>query len=159
MLTWTSTLQGPSQKKIPKRLRNDEDEGQEVTPKRVRQIPEFEDEVGRGMFDDDAGVNMMEDSSVGEIGRDAASALPDAPSSALMPWNLSQSLHSHQRGASSSIHGRGLGSQTQRRLTSASPLLGRGSNLPGVMDQFELMDEDPIIYGRDDHEGASFELP
>jgi hypothetical protein len=93
-------------------------------------------------------MNMMDDSSINEIGREAASALQDQPSSALMPWNQSQSLHSHQRGASS----RGHGSQAGRRQTSASPLVGRGSNLPEGMDQFDMMDEDQVMYGRDDNE-------
>jgi meiotic recombination protein REC8 len=72
------------------------------SPKRVR----GEDEIGRG-YDDEVLLNFDEDmpeegrsSSGVEIGRDAPSALPDFPSSA-MPWNVSASVHSHQRGLSS----------------------------------------------------------
>ena len=130
-----------------KRPQDGEDEEQEGIPKRVRPNSELEDEVGRGIFEIDGGMNIMDDSSINEIGREAGSALQDHPSSAIMPWNQSQSLHSHKRGGSS----RGHGSQAGRRLTSASPLIGRGSNLPEGMDQFSMMDEDQVMYGRDDN--------
>lgn len=99
------------------------------------------------MIDDD-GI-IMHDSSNPEIGRDAASALQDHPSSAQMPWNLSQSLHSHQRAASSSIHKNKHGLPGSRRHTSASPLIGRGSALPEGMVQFPMLD-DEVMYGRSD---------
>lgn len=89
----------------------------------------------------------MHDSSNPEIGRDAASALQDHPSSAQMPWNLSQSLHSHQRAASSSIHKHGH--PRSRRHTTASPLIDRGSALPEGMVQFPMLD-DQVMYGRSD---------
>jgi meiotic recombination protein REC8 len=71
------------------------------SPKRVRE----DDEVGRGQeehiynFDEDMPEEGRSSSGV-EIGRDAPSALPDFPSSA-MPWNVSASVGSRQRGLSS----------------------------------------------------------
>jgi hypothetical protein len=160
------TAAGAKAKKGTKRPHDDEDEEEKLeTPhKRAR-----EDEVGRAYEDDgmmlnmdsepDANNNNSHEQSV-ELGRDAPSALPDYPSSA-MPWNVSASLHSHQRGQSSSIQGRAgvLGSQlgsVGRRLTSASPLIGRGSALPGDLEQFSQIIDDPMVmYGRDDEGVAS----
>jgi hypothetical protein len=159
---------GPKAKKGAKRAHNVQDEdGQDDTPsKRVR-----ENEVGRGFEDDGMMLNMDfepyansngHEQSV-ELGRDAPSALAEYPSSA-MPWNVSNSLHSHQRGQSSSFQGRPgvlgsqLGSVTGRRVTSASPLIGRGSTLPGDLEKFSqlLGIEDPMVmYGQDDEYLAS----
>ncbi|KAG9233376.1 hypothetical protein BJ875DRAFT_378746 [Amylocarpus encephaloides] len=118
------------------------------SPKRPRHGDE--EEIGRG-FEEDVAVNFEEDAPLDrrgsvEIGREAGSALADYPSSALMPWNVSASLNSHQRGLSS----RGPGSD--RRRATASPLMGRGSALPGELEKFSLMQEDDndIMYGRDD---------
>lgn len=117
-----------------------------------------EDEIGRGEHDDENVFNVDDDQygdhSI-EIGRDAQGAMADHPPSA-MPWNMSSSLHSHQRGHSSSVRGRiGVlgsrrGSVKDRRLT--SPLIGRGSNLPGELDLFsQMMNEDEMVmYGRSD---------
>ncbi|EKD12303.1 uncharacterized protein L3040_000228 [Drepanopeziza brunnea f. sp. 'multigermtubi'] len=128
-------------------------DGDDIPNKRAR-----EGEIGRGEYEDDNNLNMDDDqyrdNSV-EIGREAQSALTDHPPSA-MPWNMSSSLHSLQRGQSSSIQGRiGLlgsqrGSIKDRRLT--SPLIGRGSNVPGELDHFSQMmnDEDMVMYGRSD---------
>ncbi|KAF4629985.1 hypothetical protein G7Y89_g8157 [Cudoniella acicularis] len=144
----------PAIAKRKKRARTvSEEEEDEQSPKRLRHE---EEEVGRA-FEEDAPMmnfeeDLVQDQSI-EVGRDAASALPDYPSSAVMPWNVSASLHSHQRGASS----KGLGAQVGgsvagRRLTSASPLIGRGSAMPGELDNFSLLneEEDNIMYGRDD---------
>ena len=112
----------------------DVDTEEKVTPKRTRQA-QSGNEIGLGLFDDDQGMMLMEDGSIGmEIGREAPSALPDHPSS-VMPWNVSASLNSFQRGASSSQLGRGFGS-AGRRPPPASPLVGRGSALPGALEQF-----------------------
>jgi meiotic recombination protein REC8, fungi type len=162
------TVDAPKSKRATKRPHADEDEDEQLgTPsKRAR-----EDEVGRGYeedgmmlnmdFEGDNNKNNSHEQSV-ELGRDAPSALPDYPSSA-MPWNISASLHCHQRGQSSSIQGRVgvLGSQlgsVGRHLTSASPLIGRGSALPGDLEQFSQLigDNDPMVmYGRDDEGLAS----
>lgn len=152
----------PAPKRGAKRANaNDDDEQDESPSKRVR-----EDEFGRGNFDDDMMLNMDDDQfahsheqSV-ELGRDAPSALADHPPSA-MPWNTSASLHSHQKGRSSSIQGRAgifssqLGSAAGRRMT--SPLIGRGSALPNELDGFsQLMNDDNMVmYGRSDSAAPS----
>ena len=126
----------------------DIDSEEQVTPKRSRQ-GEVDNEIRYGNFEDAQGIPIMEDGSMGiEIGLDAASALPDHPSFAMMPWNVSASLNSYQRAASSSHHGRGVGS-AGCRLPSTSPLVGRGSTLPGPLEQFSL-EEDEIMYGREE---------
>ncbi|KAL2069059.1 hypothetical protein VTL71DRAFT_15397 [Oculimacula yallundae] len=154
-ITGKPVLEAKSKKSSKRALAADEAEEMETPNKRPR-----EDEVGRGGNDDDIMFNLEDDQypnsheqSV-EVGRDAASALADHPPSA-MPWNISSSLHSHQKGQSSSIQGRigimgsQMGSATGRRLT--SPLIGRGSALPGELEQFsQLMDDDMVMYGRDD---------
>ena len=153
----------PTVKKGSKKRSSNADEDEEESSKRARHssLPVREDEIGRAapQFEDDAAIIMNIDDEIPsmEIGRDAPSALADYPSSALMPWNVSASLHSHQRIASSSHQGRalGLGSQisgTGRRLPSASPLIGRGSNAPGMLEQFSMPqdDDDAVMYGRDD---------
>jgi meiotic recombination protein REC8 len=121
--------------------------------KRVRQDDGigFEDEVGRN-FDDDLAIH---DSSSGvEIGREAPSALADYPSSALMPWNVSASLHSHQRGSSVQVGRAGsvIVSSVGRHMRSASPLIGRGSNIPGELDHFSSQVDDMVMYGRSDND-------
>lgn len=99
------------------------------------------DEVARG-FEDDNMLQIGDDHEQSmEIGRDAPSALADYPSSA-MPWNKSASLLSHQKGQLSRP-----GSVIGHRLTSASPLMGRGSILPRdlISEQDEM-----VMYGRSD---------
>ncbi|KAH6667544.1 hypothetical protein B0J14DRAFT_620048 [Halenospora varia] len=138
--------------KCSKRTHSDvEDAEQNSSPKRSRQ---GEDEVGRGFEEDGPMINFEDefnpDQSV-EIGRDAASALPDYPSSAMMPWNVSASLHSHQRGASSKGLGSQIGSIGGRQMTSASPLIGRSSALLDDLNNFDMLhEEDNIMYGRSD---------
>ena len=133
----------------------DIEEARSSSSKRARQdnpIMDFEDEMPLGNGDE----IMLHDSSSGvEIGREAPSALADHPSSALFPWNVSASVNSYQRGASSSIQG-GRGSVVPgsigKRLTSASPLIGRGSTAPGEMDHFfSQMEDAMVLYGRSDN--------
>ncbi|RDW80176.1 hypothetical protein BP6252_04814 [Coleophoma cylindrospora] len=131
--------------------------GSETRRVRARQ----EEELGRGinMSFNDADGGMLggnEDSSGIEIGRDAPSALEDHPPSSAMPWNMSASLHSHQRGQSSSIAGRGsqvagsLGAGGRRSTIRSSPLIGRGSNIPGELENFNLLQDEslPVQFGR-----------
>jgi len=137
-------------KKATKHHRGEED--LVYSPKRSRYNdqepePEPEDEIGRG-FEDDG--RLIIDDGI-EVGRDAAEAMNDYHSSAIMPWNVSQSLNSHQRGITSSLPGR-LPSIGSHRFTSASPLVGRGAPLPSDMGQFDMLDDDQILYGRDDNE-------
>ncbi|CZT03300.1 related to meiotic cohesin rec8 [Rhynchosporium agropyri] len=141
-------------KKSSKRALVAGEEAEEESPsKRAR-----EDEIGRGSNGDDFMCNLDDDhyphsheQSI-EVGRDAVSALDEHPPSA-MPWNISSSLH--QRGHSSSFQGRtGImgsqkGSLAGRRLT--SPLVGRGSTVPGDLEHFsQMMDDDMVMYGRND---------
>lgn len=103
--------------------------------------PALEDEVGRG-FGEDNFIQFNDDHDPSmEAGRDALSALPDYPSSA-MPWNKSASLLSHRQNLSSRP-----GSLAGRRLTPASPLGGRGSVLPNDLIGEE---DEMIMYGRSD---------
>ncbi|TVY81291.1 Meiotic recombination protein rec8 [Lachnellula suecica] len=123
----------PASSSTSKRPRSPAQDKQTPSPKR----PRHEDEVGRA-FEDDAPLNFDDDNlhdSI-ELGRDAPPGLPDYPSSALMPWNISASARASSKAAS-------------RRMTSASPLVGRGSALPS---QFDILPEhdDEIMYGRDD---------
>jgi meiotic recombination protein REC8, fungi type len=155
-----STVKDKANKGTKRSHPEDDEEGSSV--KRAR-----ESEQGRGNYEDEGFMPNMEDEpypphndheqSV-ELGREAPSALQDHPSSA-MPWNQSASANSFQRGLSSSARARGVGSiGTGRRLTSASPLIGRGSALPGDLEHFsQLMgeDEDMVMYGRDDFGSAS----
>ena len=152
LATLTGTTLPSKSKRGTKRARGDQDDTQELSTPSKRQALELEDEVGRG-YEDDGFMPQMDDHEQSmEVGRDAAIALADYPSSA-MPWNQSASLLSHQRGASLSLPGR-MGSVVGRRLTSASPLVGRGSALPGDLDNFDDVikgyDEDMVMYGRED---------
>lgn len=116
-----------------KRPHNDNDDSSEARRVRVRQ--ELEDHIGRG--GEDEGFMPVFEESIGiEAGRDAQSALEDHAASA-MPWNISSSLHSYRNlpgPGSSSAPGYGTVGGRQSsilsgkhgRLTSASPLLGRG---------------------------------
>ena len=136
-------------KKGTKHARGDNEEALGSSPKRSRHSDheqESQGEIGR-VFDDEAII--MDDGT--EIGRDAAEAMIDYHSSAIMPWNVSQSLNSHQRGATSSLPSR-FPSIGSRRLASASPLIGRGAPLPENLDQLDMLDDDQIMYGRDDNE-------
>jgi hypothetical protein len=155
-----STVKDKTNKGTKRSHPEDDEEGSSV--KRAR-----ESEQGRGNYEDEGFMLNMEDEpyppnndheqSV-ELGREAPSALQDHPSSA-MPWNQSASANSFQRGLSSSALAHGVGSIGRgRRLTSASPLIGRGSALPGDLEHFsQLMgeDNDMVMYGRDDFGSAS----
>ncbi|KAI9732031.1 MAG: hypothetical protein M1818_007626 [Claussenomyces sp. TS43310] len=112
-------------------------------------------QVGRG---EDESITPQFDDSGAEIGREGQSVIDDHHSSA-MPWNVSASLHSYRAGSSvrvrgvssigsavgagkhSSIHDGRPGS----RLTSASPLFGRGrldlSTSPGGLQDIQRMDD------------------
>lgn len=97
------------------------------------------DQIGRG--DGDAFIPQLEDSTGLEIGREARTALDDYQASA-MPWNVSSSLNSHRNlPTGSSVKGLGtaigrpssiLSARPGSRLTSASPLAGRGRTSTGV---------------------------
>jgi meiotic recombination protein REC8 len=124
----------------------------EQSSSRKRPAPDIAGEVSRGLgitdhdffhLNDDFGDQG--DQSI-EVGRDAPSPLADYPSS-VMPWNRSESRLSHQQGQPSSRLGSVVGTGVARRLTSASPLLGRGSSLP---HDFSGDRDEMVIYGRSD---------
>lgn len=107
-------------------------------------------QIGRG--GEYSGFMPVFDESVAvEAGRDAQSALEDHAASA-MPWNISSSLHSYRNppghGSSSALgHGAIGGRQSSilssklGRLTSASPLIGRGrTDMPDLerIDDFQF---------------------
>lgn len=128
--------------------RKADSKGDELDPNKKLRYSSDE-EVPRDHRDDVDFVVQVHDGSFGtpvevEMGRDAADALADHPSSAMMPWNLSAS----QRARSSSLRptaslrlgGRGV---------SASPLMGRGNFLAsgGDLEKFSSQ-PDVIMYGR-----------
>lgn len=123
-----------------------EDEDASDSDRRVRPRGEpSSDEVGRG-FDDDGYMPMMDDTI--EQGREAPTPLDDRHVSSMMPWNQSAGSQ-RQTGlfggqhmpTSASIGGvggqQGLISRRGSRLTSASPLIGRGA-VGGDIDEFQL---------------------
>lgn len=135
----------------PKHPRDEDEDEEDSEARRVRaRQDQEEDQLGRG--DEDALMPIYDDSLPLEVGRDAPAGLDDHPSSA-MPWNISASLHSFRNlpPGSSSIIGRGtlpgrqsslLGARPGSRLTSASPLIGRGrADLPDLppSDDYELL--------------------
>ncbi|KAF7952545.1 uncharacterized protein EAE97_002042 [Botrytis byssoidea] len=120
-----------------------------ISNKRSRHVSD--EEIPRDFRGDDEFAIQVDDEPFGtpvevEMGRDAAEGLAEYPSSAMMPWNLSAS----QRARSSSLRPASslrLGS----RGVSASPLVGRGSILPGggELEKFSSQ-QDVIMYGRSD---------
>ncbi|KAF7870656.1 hypothetical protein EAF04_004400 [Stromatinia cepivora] len=127
----------------------DSERDDNVPSKRLRHSSD--EEAPRGFGGDDDFAVQVDDEPFGtpvevERGRDAADALADYPSSAMMPWNLSAS----QRARSSSLrHAASL--RLGGRGVSASPLVGRGSILPGGGDLEKFFSQqDVIMYGRSD---------
>lgn len=139
-------------------------ETSEEDSRRVRVREEEEDHIARGgdHLDFEDGVYAMGGDEDMEIGRDAPTPLEDVSSH--MPWNISSSKHGSRpvsarlalssapggfpssAGAPSSFAG-GIGIELGpppvrpgSRLTSASPLVGRGAPLPELDDdeEFEL---------------------
>ena len=141
-----------------KRPREDSDE--QDTSRRVRSRGEtFSDEVARGI--DDYGYLPIMDNDI-EQGREAPTPLDDRHISSIMPWN--QSAGSQRRTGlysgqgfptSASIGGvggqMGLLSRRGSRLTSASPLIGRGA-VGGDYDDFQLPGSQGGMEGLDEFE-------
>lgn len=131
----------------------EEDEG----ARRVRTRTASQEEVARGedgdgvMFGDDDGLIQDDDINIeSEVGREAPPSLPDHSSG--MPWNISASRHSSAQPLGSGLvprlsssvgglpGGMELGPPSSvgrrgSRLTSASPLLGRGPSFSRVGSQ------------------------
>lgn len=143
-----------------------EGDDEEEEDRRVRPRGESDNiEQGRNqgaMYEEDGIAPMLDDDvPYPEQGRDAPTPLAEDPSS-IMPWNMSASLRSSARpGARPGVHSR-AGSATslqfpgasRRRLTSASPLYGRGSILPGSV-QGSLMPPQPMSFGATGPSSAS----
>ncbi|KAF9887965.1 hypothetical protein FE257_009487 [Aspergillus nanangensis] len=124
----------PNKRKRPRPSDQDTETGSE---RRVRARKTLEEQIGRG--DDTQGITNDEDI---EIARHALSALRDDNTSQ-MPWNITASVQSSRNGSSAANILRGIGSisdfssrgimesvgsfnRGRNRLTSASPLAGRG---------------------------------
>lgn len=134
-----------------------EGDDEEEEDRRVRPRGESENiEQGRdqeAVYGEDGIAPLLDDDvPYPEQGRDAPTPLAEDPSS-IMPWNMSASLRSSALpGANRGLHSR-AGSATSlqlrgasRRLTSASPLYGRGSMLPGSAPG-SLMPRQPTSFG------------
>ncbi|KAF7594996.1 hypothetical protein BBP40_007596 [Aspergillus hancockii] len=136
--------------------------------RRVRARGEYEEQAGRGELFDDHGVWQEEV----EVGRHAPSALRDDHSiSSQMPWNITTSVQSSQRGSSAASALRGIANlidipsreipdplasrgrdptaahlaghgRSHSRLTSASPLAGRG--FPFDVDSLTIPGNDEV---------------
>nr|OQO28495.1 hypothetical protein B0A51_03307 [Rachicladosporium sp. CCFEE 5018] len=135
----------------------DEDPASEGS-RRVRSRGEpSSDELGRGMQHDDGYMPVIDDYEI-EQGRDQPTPLDDRNMSSVFPWN--QSAGSQRAtglfgaNATSSIGGMPMGPISRRgsRLTTASPLLGRGEVAGG--EDVLLPDSNPDIgfTGLDDFE-------
>jgi hypothetical protein len=123
-----------------KRPRADAEDLDQGPVKRARHGPSDE-EVARGPDQQDADVEMFDDTI--EQGRDAPTPLDDRHQSSLFPWNQSAGSR-HPTGdphLTSASFGGGpqlnLLSRRGSRLTSASPLLGRGPDDPLLSDGFD----------------------
>lgn len=146
------------------------DEGYETDQtrrKRSRGEEPLSDEVARGLEYDDGFMPMGGDDTI-EQGREAPTPLDDRQLSSMMPWNQSAGSRrptglftgTAQQPTSASMGPGGLQlsfpARRGSRLTSASPLQGRGTAVPGGdMDDFQL----PGSGGDNDMSGVDdFEL-
>lgn len=126
-----------------KRPREDGDAASTQTGRRVRSRGKEEtsqDELGRGLSDDN--YQIMNDDTV-EQGREAPTPLDERPASSIFPWNQSAGSRrpTDPHATSASMRTAQLHTLPRRvsRLTSASPLTGRGI-VGGVepLDDFRL---------------------
>ena len=137
-----------------KHPRDDQDDAD--LGRRIRTEPSS-DEIGRG-FQDDGYMPMIDDNTI-EQGREAPTPLDDRHLSSMMPWNQSAGSRRPTGGfpTSASIGGAGLPlrppGRRSSRLTSASPLMGRGA-VGGDIDELQLpgSDADIAMTGADEFE-------
>ncbi|KAK5175133.1 R8 protein [Saxophila tyrrhenica] len=130
-----------------KRAREDDEEADGGRRVRSRGEPSS-DEIGRGQQEDDF-MPVMGDDTI-ELGREAPTPLDDRQLSSMMPWNQSAgsrrptALFSGAGQLTSASIGGPAGSLARRgsRLTSASPLMGRGV-AGGDIDDFQLPGSQP----------------
>ncbi|QSZ34853.1 hypothetical protein DSL72_007712 [Monilinia vaccinii-corymbosi] len=142
----------------PTKRKADVDENDAVTSKRPHHSSD--EEIPRDFRGDDDFAVQIDGERFGtpvevEMGRDAADALADYPSSAMMPWNLSAS----QRARSSSLRP-AASTRLGGRAVSASPLVGRGRGTAirsgSDLEKFSSQYDDAILHGRsDDDDDAS----
>lgn len=125
-----------------------------------RRLGVEEDGLLMGRGDDEPILPAYDDSEL-EVGREAQSALDDHQSSA-MPWNVSASLHSHRVASSAKARGApgsAAGMRPSSRLTSASPLVGRGrldlSTPIADLQDIERQDEHQVSALRFDSDGPA----
>jgi len=133
LVTGVEVPASPSSKRTHSVFGEEDDEA----ARNVRARHDWEPHLARAAEDDGFLTNfeddMMpppDDTTAVELGREALSPLADHHSSA-MPWNISTSLNSLRLGSSSLPRGPSrqssiLPGRPGSRLTSASPLLGRG---------------------------------
>ncbi|SMR42052.1 unnamed protein product [Zymoseptoria tritici ST99CH_1E4] len=130
-----------------KRARDDEDSHSEAGRRVRSRTGPSSDELGRGM-EDDMMIMDYEDDTI-EQGREAPTPLDERHISSLLPWNQSAGSRrpsNNQQPTSTSMAG-GFGMQLNSmgrrgsRLTSASPLIGRGA-VGAEGDDFQLLGAD-----------------
>lgn len=149
-----------------KRPRDEGYETDDTRRKRSRGEEPFSDEIARGLADDDGYMPMAGDDTI-EQGRDAPTPLDERHLSSMMPWNQSAGSRrptglftgTGQQPTSASMGPGGmqlsLPARRGSRLTSASPLQGRGGPVPaGDIDDFQLPGSqvDVGMSGADDFE-------
>ncbi|PIG83762.1 Rad21/Rec8 N terminal domain protein [Aspergillus arachidicola] len=157
-----AALNPTSRHKGRKRSRHPSDESEaDSDVRRVRAREKYEEQVGRGGVVD--GYDIWQDV---EIGRHAPSVFRDDNSfSSQMPWNVTASVRSSQHGSSAASGLRGVANasdpsasrgrdptashlvgrgRSRNRLTSASPLAGRG--FPFDAEAFDYL----VLPGDDD---------
>lgn len=134
-----------------KRSRDEGYETDETRRKRSRGEEALSDEIARGVEYDDGYMLMAEDDTI-EQGRDAPTPLDDRHLSSMMPWNQSAGSRrpttlfsgtGQHRATSASLGPGGMQlnfpARRGSRLTSASPLQGRGVPGPGAeIDYYQL---------------------
>lgn len=142
-----------------KRPRSVDDKSGRASPKR-RRTEASSDEVGRNAQHGDDFLPLDDDTI--EQGREAPTPLDDRQQSSLFPWN--QSVGSRRTDAHPTSASFGGGPQLNllprpgSRLTSASPLVGRGPAQPAiVVDDFQL-DPGTDLQMDDLHREDDFEL-
>ncbi|EME48973.1 hypothetical protein DOTSEDRAFT_19460 [Dothistroma septosporum NZE10] len=143
------------------RKREREDDESPETSRRVRQRTDTSSaDAGRDMKDDEGFMPVMDDYSI-EQGREAPTSIDDRHLSSIFPWNQSagsRGLTDIGHPTSASCGGGAqlnLLGRSRSRLTSASPLVGRGRT-SDVDDHLQLPGSDFAMGGMKDDE--QFEL-
>lgn len=120
------------------------------------------DEIARGINDDNDFLLLNNHDDTIEQGREAPSPLDERQASSIFPWNQSAAGGSRRltdaaHAASASVGTGGGGTQLDKalrrasRLTSASPLTGRGGMLDPAATAAALDDNDPLLLDDSDY--------